>query len=164
LEGESIASSFSAPICDLILAVFELDPKNNWLRRQAIVMILHQVLGSTIERKVRDLFKTHSEESQALFFINLVKEDLWPKGQLNTSRVPRSLEERTKTRHSANQKLSTFMPDIAASVLGRSNARRGARRIFSVLQNRRLNQHIIYTVLDEIIQVLFPEITIEAMS
>jgi hypothetical protein len=50
LEGESIASSFSAPICDLILAVFELDPKNNWLRRQAVVMILQQVLGSTIER------------------------------------------------------------------------------------------------------------------
>lgn len=50
LEGESGASSFSGPICDLILAVFELDKKNNWLRRQAIVIILQQVLGGTIER------------------------------------------------------------------------------------------------------------------
>lgn len=50
LEGESGVSSFSAPICDLILAVFELDKKNNWLRRQAIVIILQQVLGGTIER------------------------------------------------------------------------------------------------------------------
>jgi sorting nexin-25 len=50
LDEESVTSSFSAPICDLILAVFELDPKNNWLRRQAVVIILQQVLGSTIER------------------------------------------------------------------------------------------------------------------
>ena len=52
LEGESGVSSFSGPICDLILAVFELDKKNNWLRRQAIVIILQQVLGGTIERRV----------------------------------------------------------------------------------------------------------------
>jgi sorting nexin-25 len=50
LEGESSLSPFSAPICDLILAVFELDKKNNWLRKQAIVIILQQVLGGTIER------------------------------------------------------------------------------------------------------------------
>lgn len=35
-------------------------------------------------------------------------------------------------------------------MIGRSNARRGARRIFAVLQNKRLNQHIVYTVLDEV--------------
>lgn len=40
--------------------------------------------------------------------------------------------------------------DIAANMIGRSNARRGARRMFAVLQNRRLNQHIIYTVVDEV--------------
>jgi len=50
LEGETSTSTFSAPICDLVLAVFELNKKNNWLRRQAIVIILQQVLGGTIER------------------------------------------------------------------------------------------------------------------
>jgi sorting nexin-25 len=50
LEGETSTSPFSEPICDLILAVFELDKKNNWLRRQAIVIILQQVFGETIER------------------------------------------------------------------------------------------------------------------
>ncbi len=50
LEGETSTSSFSSPICDLILAIFELNKKNNWLRRQAIVIILQQVFGETIER------------------------------------------------------------------------------------------------------------------
>jgi sorting nexin-25 len=52
LEGEMSTSTFIAPICDLILAVFELHKKNNWLRRQAIVIILQQVLGGTVERYV----------------------------------------------------------------------------------------------------------------
>ena len=52
LEGEMSTSSFISPICDLILAVFELHKKNNWLRRQAIVIILQQVLGGTVERYV----------------------------------------------------------------------------------------------------------------
>jgi sorting nexin-25 len=50
LDGESSTSTFSAPICDLILAIFELNEENSWLRRQAIVIILQQVLGGTIER------------------------------------------------------------------------------------------------------------------
>ena len=50
IEGETSTSTFSAPICDLVLAVFELNKKNNWMRRQAIVIILQQVLGGTIER------------------------------------------------------------------------------------------------------------------
>lgn len=50
LGGESSTSTFTAPICDLVLSVFELDQKKNWLRRQAVLVILQQVLGGTIER------------------------------------------------------------------------------------------------------------------
>ena len=46
--------------------------------------------------------------------------------------------------------LLTFVQDLAANMIGRTNARRGARRIFAVLQNRRLNQHIAYTIIDEV--------------
>jgi len=69
LEGESSTSTFSAPICDLVLAVFELNKKNNWLRRQAIVIILQQVLGGTIERFsfsthcIRTVSNTYPQES-----------------------------------------------------------------------------------------------------
>lgn len=41
---------FTAPICNLFVTLFELKEKNNWLRRQAILIILQQVLGGTIER------------------------------------------------------------------------------------------------------------------
>ncbi|KII94258.1 hypothetical protein PLICRDRAFT_102369 [Plicaturopsis crispa FD-325 SS-3] len=150
LDGETSSSTFSAPICDLVLAIFELNKKNNWLRRQAIVIILQQVLGGTIERKIRENIRFLLDETRIMSFITIFRDGLWPGGQLKTGSPPRSNEDRARTRDEANRKLSALIPDLAANMIGRSNARRGARRIFAVLQNRRLNQHIAYTVVDEV--------------
>ncbi|KAJ7492333.1 PhoX domain-containing protein [Mycena latifolia] len=157
LEGETSTSTFSAPICDLLLAVFELNKTNNWLRRQAVVIILQQVLGGTIERKIRENVKALLEESRIMVFVNLFRNGLWPGGKLKPPSVPRTADEKLRTRDEANRKLSSLVPDLAANMIGRSNARRGARRIFAVLQNRRLNQHIAYTIVDEVFSALFPE-------
>ncbi|KAJ7751186.1 PhoX domain-containing protein [Mycena maculata] len=157
LEGETSTSTFSAPICDLLLAVFELNKTNNWLRRQAVVIILQQVLGGTIERKIRETVKGLLEESRIMVFVNLFRNGLWPGGKLKPPSVPRTADEKLRTRDEANRKLSSLVPDLAANMIGRSNARRGARRIFAVLQNRRLNQHIAYTIVDEVFSALFPE-------
>lgn len=54
--------------------------------------------------------------------------------------------------------------DLAANMIGRSNARRGARRIFAVMQNRRLNQHLIYTVVDEVCVCILSESRVSLMS
>ncbi|ESK92717.1 hypothetical protein Moror_15970 [Moniliophthora roreri MCA 2997] len=157
LEGESSTSSFSAPICDLLLTIFELNKQNNWLRKQAVVIILQQVLGGTIERKIREMVKSTLDEAHLLQFIKIFRDGLWPGGKLKPPSVPRTVEEKSKTRDDANRKLSSLFPDLAANMIGRSNARRGARRIFAVLQNRRLNQHIVYTIVDEVFSALFPE-------
>ncbi|KAI8990622.1 PXA domain-containing protein [Trametes punicea] len=157
LEGETSTSTFSSPICDFILAVFELNKKNNWLRRQAIVIILQQVLGTTIERKLRETVKSFLDEPHLMIYINTFRDSLWPGGNLKPPSPPRTVEEKLHTRDEANRKLSALMPDLVANMIGRSNARRGARRIFAVLQNRRLNQHLIYTVVDEVFAALFAD-------
>ncbi|KAJ3861781.1 PhoX domain-containing protein [Lentinula novae-zelandiae] len=159
LEGESSTSTFSAPICDLLLAIFELNKQNNWLRRQAVVIILQQVLGGTIERKIRETIKSLLDEPRIMSYLKIFRDGLWPAGKLKPQSVPRTPEERSRSRDEANRKLSALVPDLAANMIGRSNARRGARRIFAVLQNRRLNQHIAYTVVDEVFSALFPEST-----
>ena len=50
-KAEALGSdgSFTTPICDFVIELFDLK-ENNWLRRQAIVVILQQLLGGTIER------------------------------------------------------------------------------------------------------------------
>lgn len=134
LEGETGTSTFSAPICDLILAVFELNKKNNWLRRQAIVIILQQVLGGTIEksvnpfpitrlmpdsrvRKIRETYKALLAEARIMSFIKLFRDGLWSGGKLKPPGVPRTAEEKLRTRDDANRKLSSLVPGRGQSLI-----------------------------------------------
>ena len=43
-------------------------------------------------------------------------------------------------------------------MVGGDNARRGGIRLFDVLQRRPLNKHLMYTLLDELVSALFPEL------
>jgi len=157
LGGESSSSTFTTPICDCVLSIFELDQKKNWLRRQAVLVILQQVLGGTIERKLREALKSLTDETHILRYLQSFRESLWPGDEYRAQLLPRSAATKAETREEANRKLSALILDLAGNMIGASNAKRGARRIFAVLQNRRLNQHIAYTVMDEMFEALFPE-------
>ena len=156
-SDETAVSIFTAPICDLFVELFDLkENKNNWLRRQAIVVILQQLLGSTIERKVRDTFygSLHSDAiDKALLGF---QEMLFPDGERKAAAEPRTDAEKHDTKIRASKKLGMLIPDVAANMIGRGNARRGARRVFGALQDKRLNQQLVLSILDEIFDVLFP--------
>ncbi|KAK9900670.1 hypothetical protein P389DRAFT_157250 [Cystobasidium minutum MCA 4210] len=154
IDGEGL-TSFTAPIANFLVEVFDLKEKGSWLRRQAIVIILQQVLGGTIERKVREAVTLSTSGDALAPHIYMLKEMMWPDGKMRPPSLPRSAEEKLQTREAAFRKLTYLMPDVAASLIGRSNARRGARRVFAMMQNRRLLQHLIYTLLDDVICEVF---------
>ncbi|KAG0241286.1 Intermediate filament protein [Mortierella sp. GBA43] len=167
VESEGV-TTFTEPLCDLFIELFELK-KNNWLRRQAVVIMLQQVLGGTIERKLRDTVKS---------YFQFVTEDLGLSSTLpqppagvspsektvssspsstSVKKPVRTAEQRAATKDQANRKLSAYLPDLLGSMVGHQNARRGARRVFAAFQNRRLNQQLVYTTLDEVITAMWPE-------
>lgn len=129
---------FVKPICDIFLEVFELNRGNNWLRGRAVVVVLHQLLGGTIERKVRDNIKGLLQEEAMIKYISLLKDSMWPGGQLKRDAKPRSASDKSKSRTEASLMLATLIPDLAASVVGRVNAQAASRRIFATLNNPRL--------------------------
>ncbi|KAN0079249.1 PXA domain containing protein [Elaphomyces granulatus] len=145
---------FIKPICDLFLEVFELNKGNNWLRGRAVVVVLHQLLGGTIERKVRENAKSLLQDESLLRYIALVKDAMWPGGSLREMQV-RSASQKLKSRTEASFMIATLIPDLAGNVVGRTNAQAAARRIFATLNNQRLNMHLIFTILDELVLVLF---------
>ncbi|KAJ6150804.1 hypothetical protein N7470_007398 [Penicillium chermesinum] len=145
---------FIKPICDLFLEAFELNRGNNWLRGRAVVVVLHQLLGGTIERKVRDSVRSAFQDEPLMRHLTLLRTTMWPDGQLRKF-SPRSDAERRKSRTEATVVLATLIPDLAANVVGRANAQAAARRIFATLNNKPLNTHLAFTLLDEIILVFF---------
>lgn len=145
---------FIKPICDLFLEAFELNKGNNWLRGRAVVVVLHQLLGGTIERKVREGARSLFQDESLLRYINLARDMIWPGGVLRKN-TPRAPSQRLKSRTEASVVLATLVPDLAGNVVGRANAQGAARRIFAILNNQRLNTHLAFTILDELVVVLF---------
>lgn len=145
---------FIKPICDLFLEAFELNRGNNWLRGRAVVVVLHQLLGGTIERKVRDGARGLVQDDSLLKYISLARDTMWPGGVLRKV-PPRSVGDRHNSRAEATVVLVTLIPDLAGNVVGRANAQAAARRIFATLNNQYLNTHLIFTIIDEIFLVLF---------
>ncbi|KAI1141560.1 PXA domain-containing protein [Hypoxylon sp. FL0543] len=148
---------FIKPICDIFLEIFGLNRGNNWLRGRAVVVVLHQMLGGTIERKVRDNFKVLVQEDAIIKYISLLRDTMWPGGQMNRNKQPRTSSEKARTRREASLMLATLVPDLAGNVVGRLNAQAASRRIFATLNNSRLNSHLTFTILDEVIDILFNE-------
>jgi sorting nexin-25 len=128
---------FVKPICDLFLETFELNRENNWLRGRAVVVVLHQLLGGTIERKVRDNFASFTSEDSIAHYIDALKDSIWPTGRLKAP-VERTDADRVKSRSEAGAVLATLVPELAASVVGRSNAQAASRRLAATLNNQRL--------------------------
>ncbi|KAL8839511.1 MAG: hypothetical protein Q9170_001734 [Blastenia crenularia] len=148
---------FVKPICDIFLETFELNRGNNWLRGRAVVVVLHQLLGGTVERKVRDAFQTLVAEDSILKYINQLKDTIWPGGgALRKEATLRSEAEKVKSRREATVLLGMLVPDAAGSVVGRGNAQAASRRIAATVNNRRLMTHLVFTVLDEVVNILFP--------
>ncbi|KAL1896148.1 tRNA (guanine-N(7)-)-methyltransferase (tRNA(m7G46)-methyltransferase) [Sporothrix stenoceras] len=153
---DETAAPFVKPICDIFLEIFELNRGNNWLRGRAVVVVLHQLLGGTIERKLRENVRTHLQEEEALLkYLGLVQEALFPADGIK--KPPRTPAQKARTRNEAGLMLATLVPDLAGSVVGRVNAQAASRRIFATFNNSRLNAHLAFTILDEAVDVLFGE-------
>ena len=148
---------FVKPICDIFLETFDLQRGNNWLRGRAVVVVLHQLLGGTVERKVREIVRSLFAESSVLQYISLLKESMWPNGELRKESIIRTDSQKAHSRVEASVMLATLIPDLAGNVVGKANAQAASRRIFATVNNRRLNTHLAFTILDESIDVLFPK-------
>ena len=167
-ENKDQLEPFVKPICDLFLETFELNRGNNWLRGRAVVVVLHQLLGGTVERKVREAARSVFAEDSILKYINLAKDTMWPRPSPNEDNnnheptlkrdwAPRSEAQKAHSRREASVMLATLIPDLAGNVVGRANAQAASRRVFATVNNARLNTHLAFTVLDELVNVLFPK-------
>lgn len=132
------AEPFVKPICDIFLEIFELSKGTSWLRGRAVVVVLHQLLGGTIERKVREAAKGFGQEESIVRYIDLVKDSMWPGGQMKQSGSPRTPAEKARSRKEAGLLLATLIPDMAGSVVGRANAQAASRKLFAIINNPRL--------------------------
>ena len=147
---------FVKPICDIFLEVFDLNRSSNWLRGRAVVVVLHQLLGGTVERKVRETTNAFIAEENLSKYLTIVKDAMWPNGVLQKERKQRTEAEKQASRREAGVVLAALVPELAGGVVGRTNAQTASRKLFATINNPRLNSHLVFKLLDEVVAVLYP--------
>ena len=155
-----LSISATDAVIDLFIELFELKERNNWLRHQAVVILLQQLFGGTVERRVTENLGWAGELHTAVNFLEWILSYLWPNGKsfYESPTVIRNNEQKKKTRSDSLSKLVSVFPEIFGGMVGRSNAKRGAERLLYILQNKKLNQQLLYTLVDELIATLFVEL------
>lgn len=139
------AEPFVKPICDLFLETFELSKGNNWLRGRTVVVVLHQLLGGTIERKVREFIRNAFEDKSLVRYVDLLKSSLWPDGQPRQPAALRTSAEKGRSRQEASLILDALVSDSAGGMVGKSNARAASRKIFAMVNNQKLKYVDVHT-------------------
>lgn len=152
-EGE-VVSSTAEPILDLFVELFEL----KGLRRQAVVILIQNLFGDTVERKVTEGLRDSLSQEKMTSIVNTICDNFWPNGVWATLAAPRNEDQKIRTKFEASSKITQLFPEIFGGIVGRQTARKGGVRVCTALQNPRLNQHLMYKILDEILNALFQKL------
>ncbi|GAO49431.1 hypothetical protein G7K_3581-t1 [Saitoella complicata NRRL Y-17804] len=156
---EEHLTPFTEPICNLFLETFQLRKGSNWIRERAFAIILSEFLGGAIERKVRDSAGDAANETAILSVLETVRDSMWPGGQLKKSEKDseRSAEDKRESRLMASVFVAVALPELMGGIVGSKNAVHGARRLFSSFQNYHVNVHLVGVIIDNVLELLFPE-------
>lgn len=149
------ARPFIQPICDLFIQVFGFDRGNNWLRGRAVVVVVQQILGGTIEKKIRENISGMATEDNITNLVQKVMGSIWPDGAMKPPSVARSNSDKLKCKHDAQVIVHALIRDASIKIVGGSSSRYASAHAFEMFQNEILNAHLVYTLLDVLVEHLF---------
>lgn len=148
------------PICELFISFFALNQSNSgWLRGRAIIVVLQRLLGSTIEKYIKDLIQRIKSPEKLSFCISKLNSIIWVDGVFFKSSsvpqpAPRTEGEINRASIESQAMLEKFMVETCGKVVGTMYASNAGYRLHAMLQNEYLNASLILEILD----VIFEEI------
>lgn len=149
---------FVKPISDLLMAMFNLRNSQSWLRGRALLVILQQVLGSTVEKTIKQQVDANlRQEEKLLDILSLLQTMLFPNNKFRETPEIRTKSEQSSTRKEANVILRIFMNETCAKVFGFKNTIHASTCLFEMFQNDYLNKQLMFEILDQLLVALFPE-------
>ncbi|KAL3235293.1 tRNA (guanine-N(7)-)-methyltransferase [Nakaseomyces bracarensis] len=143
-------------VSELFISIFSGNETSRWFRGRAIVTLLQQLLGSTIEKYIKDQGKKWSSDKQLSSVLASFKFALWgpngtfrrPKGK-KREEVTKNEERQTETR--SNELFQMLFIESFATVVGYSKTKEAALRLHEMLQNQFLNSSLMLELTDTII-------------
>ncbi|KAG7194124.1 Intermediate filament protein [Scheffersomyces spartinae] len=157
-EDSKTTTVFVRLICDFLISIFRLKSSKTWLRGRALVVILQQLFGTTIEKKVYQFVDLQvRSESKLIDLLVMTKNMLFPNGHFKDPPVVRSYYEMSTTKQEARVIFGEFMKEACGRIFGVVNTNYAATHLFDMVQVDFLNEHLMFEVFDLLVAEVFPE-------
>ncbi|KAI7821821.1 PXA domain-containing protein [Kickxella alabastrina] len=156
------------PILGLVNTFLLLDLYNQWAWAQFIFYIfplINLIAGAAIDRTLVKVLWFLLGEQQIASYVDLIVDSLWKPengGKFKSGNKPyKTLEQEEMLRRDAAELVAELLPYVATRFFyGQSEEDRllAAQRILEPFENRQLNKHLVYNILDSIIGKIAPEL------
>ncbi|XP_014377170.1 sorting nexin-25 isoform X1 [Alligator sinensis] len=156
-EVDGKRDALAEPCFMLIGEIFELRGMFKWVRKTLIALV-QVTFGRTINKQIRDTVNWIFSEPMLVYYIGVFRDAFWPNGKLAPPTRSRSNEQSQETKLRAQQKLLENIPDALLNLVGQQNARHGVIKVFSALQETKANKHLLYVLLELLLNELCPEL------
>lgn len=150
--------AFIEPLSDLFIEVFGLKNRRNWLRRQAISILLRHIVGGTVERQVREMADRLLSDALLEGALGNLRRTLWPQDEKFRGFARRTEAQMRESKARARDQCLWYLPRLLGGMVGKKNARDGAQLLFGVAQHAVPNLNLLLQWFDVLVGVVFPEI------
>ncbi|KAK7865189.1 hypothetical protein R5R35_012045 [Gryllus longicercus] len=155
-EDSGGRDGIAEPLYDLLGEIFDLKGVFMWLRK-TIITFVQITYNKTISRQVRETVTGLFSEHMVYSYIQFIIKSWWIDGKLKAPPPQRTDEQKVKTRSEARDHFLANIPELLTNIVGQQASRRGATKVFDILQDPLLNKHLFYDLLEVVLHEIFPE-------
>ncbi|XP_071956375.1 uncharacterized protein [Antedon mediterranea] len=148
-----LADAFMCLLCEA------MHDYGNWIVKETTQQIIAIAFGKLINKLLEDVVNELVNEGMCARYIQLIRQALWPNGQLISKRnTPKTDEEKEHSRQLAFQRVKEFMPGIVTYGVGEDELENCLLFVHASLQDPVLNRHLVFTLTELLIDALLPEV------
>lgn len=161
-ESASSLGVLSDPLCSVLVELFDFKEKEYYLKKNSSAMLMKQYFGGrmSLESEIAGMLSNYMTEDLLCRILSRVSFDrlLDPmKRQYSRSEENLKSSHENTARNEMKSKLFSVWPDSFARFLGADSTQTGVGRTLDLIQSSTLNRHIMFTILDSIMETLFEE-------
>lgn len=155
--GETKPDALVEPFYMLFIELFELENFTGKVRTQLIDLIQF-TFGVSINQKIQETVSWMVSEPMLIYYLENYREAMWPGGNICTSTVTRSDEEKAETKQQAKEKLLKNMSIVMQTLISKGKCKVGLIKMFDAFQDGRANKQLFYSIVELFMCALIPEV------
>ncbi|KAL4218053.1 Sorting nexin-19 [Mactra antiquata] len=138
--------------------------QDHWMCRDNVIKAIKVLFGKGINRLIEEKVELFTSSEMILFYLNTFHETIWPNDELSTEERPKYTDlQKQHIKQQASRCLSEFLPGILKLLVGNEESDIAVEEVIDSLKYEKLNRHVWYTILDVILEELFPEVNTEEL-